>query len=373
MKVALVHEWLTTFAGSEKVTEQILKLYPQADLFAVVDFLDDNDRQYLQGKQATTTFIQRLPGAKKHYQKYLPLMPVAIEQLDVTKYDLVISSSHAVAKGVITGPDQLHICYCHSPIRYGWDLHHQYLTESGLTRGPKSWFARWMLHKFRMWDVRTANGVDVFVSNSDYIGRRIRKAYGRDSITIYPGVDVEHFQLETEKDDYYFVASRLVPYKKIHEIVKAFAQMPDKTLIVAGKGPDFERIRAIATPNVTLKGFVSDDEMNTLMQKAKAFVYAAEEDFGIVPIEAMACGTPVIGFSRGGLGETVIPGKTGVHFTEQTAESIKNAVTAFESETFDAQAIRAFAEGFSNDRFRREFKTLVDKQLGLGHQDWRIG
>ncbi len=372
MKVAIVHEWLTTFAGGEKVLEQILALYPNADLFSVVDFLTPEDRAPLQNKHASTTFIQRLPGAKKHYQKYLPLMPIAIEQLDVTDYDLVISSSHAVAKGVITGPDQLHICYCHSPIRYGWDLHHQYLTESGLIKGPKSWFARWMLHKFRMWDVRTANGVDVFISNSDYIGRRIKKAYGRNSVTIYPGVDVEHFKLETVKKDYYLVACRLVPYKKVHEIVRAFANMADKKLVVAGKGPEFGRISTMAPGNVTMKGYVTDDELKQLMQNAKAFVYAAEEDFGIVPIEAMACGTPVIGFKRGGLGETVIPGHTGVHFTEQSSSAIQAAVAEFETQTFNSKEIRTFAERFSNERFRDEFAGLVQHYISKGLKDWRL-
>jgi glycosyltransferase involved in cell wall biosynthesis len=228
MKVGIVHDWLVTYAGAERVLEQILLLYPDADLYSIVDFLDTDQRGFVMNKMAHTTFIQNLPFAKKYYRSYLPLMPLAIEQLDVSSYDLIISSSHAVAKGVLTGPDQLHICMCYSPVRYAWDLQHQYLKESGLTRGLKSWIARWILHKIRIWDTRTANGVDHFIAISNFIARRINKTYRRNSTVIYPPVDVDAFSLCKDKENFYVTASRMVPYKKIDLIVEAFNGLPDK-------------------------------------------------------------------------------------------------------------------------------------------------
>ncbi|MDZ4055874.1 MAG: glycosyltransferase, partial [Polynucleobacter sp.] len=238
MRIAIVHEWLASHAGSEKVVEQMLRIYPEADLFAVVDFLTPEQRNFVLGKRATTTFIQKLPWARTRFRSYLPLMPLAIEQLDMSAYDVVLSSSHAVAKGVITGPDQLHLSYVHSPIRYAWDLQHQYLAESGLSHGVKGWVARLVLHYMRQWDVRTANGVDVFLANSHFIARRIRKVYRRHADVIPPPVDVASFPLCREKEDFYLTASRMVPYKKLPLIVQAFAQMPDKQLIVIGDGTE---------------------------------------------------------------------------------------------------------------------------------------
>lgn len=214
MKIAIVHDWFVAYAGGEKVVEQLIKLYPNAELFSLVDYLSDDDRGFLCGKKITCSFIQNLPFSKKLYRNYLPLMPLAIEQFDLSNYDLIISSSAAISKGVITGPDQLHVSYCHSPIRYAWDLQHQYLLESGLVSGIKSWMVRWFLHKIRIWDVRTANGVDEFVANSSFIARRIFKVYRRNSAVIHPPVNTNAFKLRVEKDDYYVTASRLVPYKK---------------------------------------------------------------------------------------------------------------------------------------------------------------
>lgn len=243
MKVAIVCDWLVTYAGAERVIEQMLKVYPEADLFAVVDFLPEGSRDFLMNKSVTTTFIQNLPKAKKYYRAYLPLMPIAIEQLDLSSYDLVISSSHCVAKGILTGPDQIHISYVHSPVRYAWDLQHQYLRESGLTHGLKSKIARAILHYIRIWDTRTSNGVDYFISNSRFIAKRIWKCYRREATVVYPPVNIDIFQYCEEKEDYYVTASRMVPYKKMDLIVEAFTQMPDKKLVVIGDGPDFEKIK----------------------------------------------------------------------------------------------------------------------------------
>lgn len=366
MRVAAMHEWLVNYAGSERVLEQMLNCFPDADLFSVVDFLSDQERTFVRGKRATTTFIQKLPFAKTKYRQYLPLMPLATEQLDVSAYDVVLSSSHAVAKGILTGPDQLHICYVHSPIRYAWDLQHQYLQESGLARGLKSVFARVILHYMRQWDVRTANGVDYFIANSEFIARRIWKVYRREATVIYPPVDVEAFEFSVHKQDYYLAASRLVPYKKMELIVQAFAAMPDKKLVIVGDGPDMAKVKAAATPNVEILGYQSFEKLKALMQGAAAFVFAAEEDFGITPVEAQACGTPVIAFGKGGALETVRnlgdhPRPTGLFFDDQTTGSIVDAVNRFEANraAFRPEACRENAMRFSVAEFCRQYTQFV--------------
>lgn len=371
MKIAIIHDWLVTYAGSERVLEQILNVFPDADLYSTVDFLPSDKRDFIKNKAVTTSFIQRLPFSKSKYRFYLPLMPLAVEQFDLSSYDLIISSSHAVAKGVLTGPDQVHISYVHSPIRYAWDLQHQYLKEVKLTTGLKGWLTKIILHYMRIWDLRTANGVDHFIANSEFIARRIGKVYRREAIVIYPPVDVQAFTMLEEKEDFYFTASRMVPYKKIELIVEAFSQMPDKKLIVIGDGPDFAKIKSKAASNVTLLGFQPFDVLKEHMQKARAFVFAAEEDFGITPVEAQACGTPVIAFGKGGALETVRgldqPMPTGVLFEEQTIASIIEAVDLFEEKKaqMSATACRENALRFAPGRFRKEIEEYVYKQLKL--------
>lgn len=369
MKVAIVHDWLVTYAGAERVLEQLLNIFPEADLYSIVDFLPENNRNFIKNKKVTTSFIQKLPKAKTKYRNYLPLMPLAIEQFDLRGYDLIISSSHCVAKGVITGPDQKHICICYTPVRYAWDLQGQYLKESGLTKGLKGWLAKAILHYIRLWDLRTVNGVDEFIAISDYIKRRIWKTYRRESMVIYPPVDVESFELYDKKEDFYLTASRMVPYKKMDLIVEAFSKMPDKKLIVIGDGPDFNKIKAKATKNITLMGYQPFEVLKDHMQRAKAFVFAAEEDFGITPVEAQACGTPVIAYGRGGALETVIvvdnEKPTGVFFEEQTVESICKAVKKFEEEKekIDYKICRKNAERFSNEKFLKEIKEVINTKM----------
>lgn len=365
-RVAIVCDWLVSYAGSERVLEKMLEVFPRADLFCVVDFIPETERKFLQYKNTKTTFIQKIPAARKYYRSYLPLMPLAIEQLDVSAYDLVISSSHAVAKGIMTGPDQLHISYIHSPIRYAWDLQHQYLQESGLVRGLKSWLARLILHYIRLWDYRTANGVDYFIANSGFIARRVRKVYGRKADVIYPPVDVDAFNFSDKKEDYYLTASRMVPYKKVRLIVEAFNQMPGKKLIVIGDGPEFSHVQAIAKSNIQLMGFQPFEVLKDRMQKAKAFIFAAEEDFGITPVEAQACGTPVIAYGKGGVLETVQNGEqaTGVLFEEQTTEAIIEAVKEFEDNkaSFDYYRCRLNAEKFSVENFKKQFSQYCQEK-----------
>lgn len=373
MRTAAMHEWLVNYAGSERVLEQMLNCFPASDLFSVVDFLSDEERTFIQGKSATTTFIQKLPFAKTKYRQYLPLMPLATEQLDLSNYDVILSSSHAVAKGVLTGPDQLHICYVHSPIRYAWDLQHQYLQESGLSRGLKSIIARVTLHYMRLWDLRTANGVDYFIANSEFIARRIWKVYRREATVIYPPVDVEAFTYSEEKQDYYLAASRLVPYKKMDLIVQAFSAMPDKKLVVVGDGPDMAKVKAAAGPNVEILGYQSFAKLKELMQGAAAFVFAAEEDFGITPVEAQACGTPVIAFGKGGALETVRsvgqhPRPTGLFFDRQSADSIIGAVTQFEAQrhAIHPEYCRENAMRFSTAEFCRQYTSFVHECFKRG-------
>ena len=361
LRVAVVHDWLTAYAGSEKVLEQILQLFPQAELFTLVDHLPSTQRAFLRDRTIHTSFLQRLPLSAKLFRKLLWLFPMAIESFDLSPFDLILSSSHAVAKGVITGPDQLHICYCHSPIRYAWDCQHEYLRQAGLDSGLKSIYARAALHYLRMWDVRTASGVDQFIANSNFIARRIGKAYSRTAAVIHPPVDIDKFPLTLQKSDYYVTASRLVPYKRADLIVQAFASMPDKRLLVIGDGPEMRNCQKLATPNVELLGYQSDQALRAIVARAKAFVFAAEEDFGISPVEAQACGTPVICFGKGGVLDSVIDRETGVYFSEQTPASIVAAIHRFESlaTPLSPFKIHAHAQQFSPEQFQIKFARHV--------------
>ena len=374
MKVAVIHDWLTVYAGAERVLEQILLCYPNADLYSVVDFIPSRERGFLLGKVATTSLVQNLAFARTKYRQYLSLMPLAIEQFDLSSYDLVISCSHAVAKGVITGPDQLHISYVNSPMRYAWDLQHQYLRDSGLDRGVKGWIAKWLLHKMRIWDVRTANGVDCFIANSHFIRRRIWKTYRRDAAVIYPPVEISKFTLCENKEDFFLTASRLVPYKKIDLIAEAFTAMPERRLIIIGDGPEMQKVRAKAGSNVTVLGYRPDEVLRDYMQRAKAFVFAAEEDFGITPLEAQACGTPVIAYGKGGVLETIRglddEQPTSVFFAEQSISAIKAAVIYFEQEAARILPLtcRNNACRFASERFRSELIQCVENEWGQFQQ-----
>ena len=369
LRVAIVHEWLETYAGSERVLEQILLCFPTADIFAVVDFMAPEERGFLQGRTVRTSFIQRLPFARRLFRNYLGLMPLAVEQLDLRGYDLIISSNHAVAKGVLTGPDQVHVSYVHSPMRYAWDLQQQYLTQAGV-HGLKGVYARWLFARLRLWDVSSAHHVDHFVANSSYIARRIMKAYRREATVIHPPVDIDRFSLGAGKGDFFLLACRFVPYKRADLIVEAFTRMPDRRLVVVGDGPEKERVRKAArgAANIEFKGVVAQPELVGLMQRARAFVFAAEEDFGITLVEAQACGTPVITYGRGGAMDIVITEagrSTGVLFHHQTAEAICEAVARFETleQTITGEACRTNAIRFSAGRFRAEITDFVERVL----------
>ena len=359
LKIALVQDWLTIIGGSEKVFEVIASLFPDADIFTLVADPESIKKLNINPERVNTSFIQKFPFARKKYRSYLPFFPLAIESFDLSGYDLVISSSHAVAKGVLTHSNQTHICYCHSPIRYAWDLHFQYMKDAGLNKGLKGIIAKIILQKIRLWDFTTNGRVDYFISNSDYVGRRIKKIYNRNSSTIYPNVAVEDFDVEVNKGDYYFTCSRFVAYKKIDLIVNAFGEMPDKNLIIIGDGPEFDKTKKLASQNVILMGHQPFNVLKEYLSKARALIFAAEEDFGIVPVEAQACGTPVIAYGKGGVTESIIDNVTGIFYKEQTVESLKEGIKKFENTGFDAQIIRKNAERFSTLRFIEEFYNFI--------------
>ncbi|WP_448574332.1 glycosyltransferase [Trichothermofontia sp.] len=364
---ALIHEWLTPQAtgGSELVVQAILDLV-EADLYALIDFESTNPDSYLYQRTIGTTFLQHFPQARNGVQKYLPLLPLAIEQLDLRQYDILLSSSHAVAKGILTAPHQLHVCYCHTPMRYAWDLTFDYLQGSRAGQGVMGWLTRYLLHRLRQWDVISANRVDYFIANSHHTARRIWRCYRRPAEVIYPPVNLDRFQLQPEKQDFYLTVSRLVPYKRVDIIVQAFNQL-DRPLIVIGDGPDLPRLRQMARPHIQFLGAQPNAIVEQHMAQAKAFVYAACEDFGIAPVEAQACGTPVIGYGAGGVGETVRDwqqdpqGGTGILFTPQTPTALMAAVEAFEQHQtqFSPEVIRRQAERFSPQIFAEHYGRFL--------------
>ena len=359
-RIAVVHEWLLDYAGSERVLRDILEVLPQADVFSLIDLPDAELRAAIPRRAKATTFLQSLPRARLWLRYYLPLMPLAIEQLDLSGYDLVVSSSHAVAKGVLTGPRQLHVSYVHSPMRYAWDLQHEYLRAAGLERGPLAWAARLALHRLRQWDVRSANGVDVFIANSAHVAGRIRKTYRREAEVLHPPVDVEAFKPSEPRDDFYLTVSRLEAYKRVDLVLEAFRRLPQRRLVVIGEGPEMRRLRASAPPNVALVGRLPSAQVREHMQRARAFLFAGIEDFGIVIAEAQACGTPVIAFGAGGAAE-IVREETGVLFREQTPEALLEALQRFEHESarFAPAACRENSQRFDRSRFRSRFEELL--------------
>ncbi|MCK7481300.1 MAG: glycosyltransferase [Candidatus Moduliflexus flocculans] len=365
MRTAIVHDWFVVPGGAEQCLVRIHELFP-GDIFTLVAHQPTLEELGLPQDRVHASFLQGVPFVKKWYRSFLPLFPLAVEQFDVSDYDLVISSSHAVAKGVLVHPDQVHICYCYTPMRYAWDLHAQYLRESKLDRGVSGRIAQAILHYLRMWDRVSADRVDHFIAISKFVAARIGKVYRRDATVIYPPVDTDSFPMEADKEDYYVAVSRMVPYKRMDLIVRAFSSLPHRRLVVVGDGPDFEKVKKEAGSNVTLLGHASKQEVVRVMQKARALIFCAMEDFGMVPVEAMACGTPVIAYRGGGVLETVVEGETGFFFDRQDEESIVEAIHRLEN-TKDGpspEACRRRAVLFHPERFRREFTCFVDRAIG---------
>lgn len=365
LKTALVHDWLTGMRGGERALESIYELYPSP----VYTLLHTKDFQssIIDKKKIHTSSIQKFPFSGKYYQKLLSLFPGAIEEFDLSAYDVVLSTSHAVAKGVLTTSKQLHICYMHTPSRYAWDLTFQYLRESGLEKGLLGAMVRHMLHNFRTWDIISANRVDYYLTNSEYVAKRIKKIYNREAEVIYGPADTDYYTLCVEKTNSYLAASQMVPYKRMDVIVKAFTRMKDKKLTVIGMGPEEKKIKNLAakSPNIEFIGYQSRESLREHLQKAKAFVFAAEEDFGLMPVEAQACGTPVIAFGRGGAAETVVEGKTGTFFYSQDEDCLIEAVEKFEKmeDRLDCGEIRKNALRFSREEFKRKYGDFVEKKI----------
>ena len=375
---ALVHEWLTPYqtGGSELVVKQILQNL-DADVYALIDFESTNPQSYLYERNIGTTFLQNFPLARYGVQKYLPLLPFAIEQLDLRDYEVILSSSHAVAKGVMTSPHQCHICYCHTPMRYAWDLTFDYLQQSAMGKGLSGLFTRYLLHRLRQWDVISANRVDHFIANSHHTAQRIWRCYRREATVIYPPVNIERFSYQAEKKDFYVTVSRLVSYKQVSLIIEAFNQL-QRPLIIIGGGSQLETLRKQALPHIQLLGNQPDEVVETYLKQAKAFVYAACEDFGIALVEAQACGTPVIAYDGGGAKETVKdisedPDRaTGLLFSPQTPAALVEAVEAFEAKPnqFSPEVIYQQATQFSPQQFNRRYLELLERVENL--QSWKF-
>ena len=361
MKTAIISDWLSTYAGAERCVESFFNIFPDAGSFALVDFLNNKEREIiLKNKQSEVSFIQYLPFAKKYFRYYLPLFSYAIESFDLREYDLILSSSHSVAKNVLTTSEQIHICYCHTPMRYAWDMYFDYLQNVGKI---EKFLLSYFLNKIRIWDYIASQRVDFFIANSNFVRKRIKKIYNRQAKVIYPPVDVDKFEFCERKEEYYVTLSRLVPYKRVDLIVKAFIENK-KRLIVIGDGEEMKHIKKIASKNIEITGFLSRDEINDILKKAKAFVYAAKEDFGISPVEAQACGTPVIALNKGGTAESVCK-ECGVLFNNQTIEDINKAVFELERnyDKFNFRLIRQNALKYSRKRFEEEITNFIKEVI----------
>ena len=360
MKIAIIHDWLVVNGGAEKTLKEILNLFPNSDLFSLVNFLDEKDKKEIIGdKPVTTSFIQNLPFAKKYFRYYLPLFPKAIESFDLSDYNVIISSSWAFAKGVKKTNNQLHISYCYTPIRYAWDMYKEYTENLNYL---KKFFVKQTLKYIRKWDLENSKKVDYFIAISEFIRERIKRIYNRDSVVIYPPVDTMKFELYEDKEDFYLTVSRLVGYKKTKLIVEAFNKMPDKQLIVIGKGEEYKKIKRIAKANIKVLGYQPYNVVLNYMQRAKGFVYAAIEDFGIVLVEAMACGTPVIALGRGGANE-IVNSKVGIKFNNQTVEDIIKAVESFENRRFNYKVIRKESLKYDKENFKKSFLNFIKEKI----------
>lgn len=359
-KTALVHDWLVSIGGAEKVLKALWELYP-SPIYTLLQNAQTLSALHIDKKNVHSSFIQKMPFSSKGYRNYLPLFPIAVEQFDLSSCDVVISSSHAVAKGALTSCHQLHICYCYSPMRYAWDLYHTHMEK---IRGFKNLVARSFLHYLRNWDIGSINRVDHFVAISQFIAKRIQKIYNRKAAVIYPPVATHLFSPQ-KKENFYVTLSRLVPYKRVDLIVEAFSLLPDQKLVVIGDGPELKKIQQKAKNNITFLGHLPDETARDYLARAKGFVFAAMEDFGIAPVEAQAAGTPVLAYGAGGVLETVIPGKTGLFFEHQRVESLIEGIKKFEKIEFDSSFLQAHAQKFSEERFKKEIEIFIE-------QKWRL-
>ncbi len=359
MKTAIIADWLTNYAGAENVISAFYRLYPESKIFTTL--FNAEKMKDLAGADVETSYIQKIPGAKNHHPWFLSLMPLAVESFDLSKYNVVLSSSHSIAKGVITKPETMHVCYCHTPMRYAWDDFHKYIRESNFPWLIKKMIPK-QISKIRLWDRLSADRVDYFIANSSYVAQRIKKYYQRNAEVIYPPVDTERFHaVENPAEDYYLAVGRLIPYKKFDLLVETFNQN-GKKLKIAGTGSEMKKLKAIAKDNVEFLGFVPDEELKKLYANCKAFLFPQIEDAGIAPLEAMASGRPVIALKAGGVVDVLREGKTGVFFKEQSVESLDEAVSKFEKQKFDSAQIRKHALKFSTQEFQKKIDRFVKQK-----------
>lgn len=361
LKVAIVHDWLTNFAGSEQVILALLEIFPEAPIYTSV-FKSEKLPKIFKKIKVYTSELQKLSFLK--HQLLFPLMGRAFEKFDLSDYDIVITSSHASSKGVITKPETLNICYCHTPTRYLWSHYHEYLDQ--MEFGPLNPLIKLSMpkiaYKLRIWDRLAAERVDCWIANSENVSKRISKYYRKKSAIIYPPVNTNSFKYSENKKDYYIVCSRLIPYKKIELVIEAFNENK-KPLKIIGSGSMEKELKKQAKSNIEFTGRVSDEKLITYYSEAKALIFPTEEDFGIVPVEAMASGTPVIAYNKGGAKETVIPKITGILFEKQKKESLMGAIEEFEKNNFDPQKIREFAKNFDKEIFKSKIKNFINDKL----------
>lgn len=379
--IAVVHDWCPTFRGGERVLAELCRLSRTSNVYTLFDFLtQDVKAAHFPTAVFHTSVADGLPAIQHYYRALFFLCPFLMEQFDVTGYDVVLSSSAAFARGVITRPDQPHVCYVHSPMRYAWDEQFSYLAQAKLGFGPKGLLFRWMLHRLRTWDTRTAHGPDILLANSRYVKARIGRIYGRDAEVVPPPVPTDELVYESHKDDVYVTASFLAPYKRTDLVIEAFNRMPSRRLVVIGEGQQSKALRAMAGPNVELAGFLPRGALVSLLGRAKALVFAGCEDFGITLAEAQGCGTPVIAFERGGARDIVRPlgahrQPTGILFKRQSADAIIEAVERFESagDLITPSACRANVERFSPDVFRASLNGAIDRAVELKRTQLEFG
>lgn len=355
MRLAIVHDWLTNMGGAERLIINFKELYPKSPIYTSI-YNPENLDEELKDIDVRTSFLQNKKNSKTNHQRYFPLMPMAFESFDLNEYDIVLSSSTSCAKGVITNPDTMHVCYCNSPMRYGWEFYYEYTKDIGKL---KKTLVKYLMHYMKIWDVSSSKRVDYFIANSENVAKRIWKHYRRESVVIHPAVRTKLFNISEIDEDYFLVMSRLVPYKRIDLAVKAFNEL-GLPLVVIGGGPELEKLKSIAKSNIKFLGRQPDDVVMEHYAKCRAFLFPGEEDFGITPVEAQASGRPVIAYGKGGALETIVEGKTGIFFNEQTVESLKEAIGRFGKIDFNKQEIRKHALKFDEEIFKDKIENFIN-------------
>lgn len=359
MKIALVHDYMMQYGGAERVLEAFCEVWPDAPIYTMV-YDEKLTNGVFKEKKIHTSFLQKIPFVSSHHRAYPLLMPMAIESFDLSDFDIVLSDSHSYAKGIVTGPDTLHVTYCHTPMRYAWDDCHRHMREFEYSKLTKC-FLPFGMSYLRLWDKISANRPDRYIANSDFVASRIKKYYQIDAQVLHPPVNMENFQISGKTEDYYLMVGRALPYKRFDIVVEAFNCLGIPLKII-GKGPEMKKLKKIAGPNIEFLGYLDDKTTSEYYSKCRALIFPSEEDFGITPLEAMASGRPVIAYRGGGALETVIPQKTGIFFNRQTPEEIAETIRNFRPEFFSPQEIRSRAEKFDKKTFKASIKNMIENE-----------